>query len=74
MAFEIHENHRFLNVSVWSKLENNSKGAGRGERDALLGHISIPLSSIVSECSATKLGHHIKSYFLLPPESYITMR
>ncbi|XP_069677414.1 PDZ domain-containing protein 8 isoform X2 [Periplaneta americana] len=73
MTFQIHENHRYLNVSVWSKSENGSKPAGRGDRDVLLGHISIPLSSIATECCATKLGHHIKSYFLLPPEPHIAM-
>jgi hypothetical protein len=74
LNFQIHENHRYLNVSVWSKSENGTKLVGRGDRDVLLGHISIPLSSIASECCATKLGHHIKSYFLLPPEPDIAMR
>ncbi|XP_021925331.1 PDZ domain-containing protein 8 isoform X2 [Zootermopsis nevadensis] len=73
LNFQIHENHRYLNVSVWSKSENGTKLVGRGDRDVLLGHISIPLSSIVSECSSTKLGHHIKSYFLLPPEPHMAI-
>jgi hypothetical protein len=74
LTFQIHENHRYLNVSVWSKPKNGMKLAGRGDRDVLLGHISTPLSSIASECRATKLGHHIKSYFLLPPEPHMAMR
>ncbi|PNF14527.1 hypothetical protein B7P43_G15458 [Cryptotermes secundus] len=73
VTFQIHENHRYLNVSAWSKSENGTKPTGRGDRDVLLGHISIPLSSIASECCATKLGHHIKSYFLLPPEPHMAM-
>jgi hypothetical protein len=73
LTFQIHEQHRYLNVSVWSKSENGTKVVGRWDRDVLLGHISIPLSSITSECCATKLGHHIKSYFLLPPEPHIAM-
>jgi hypothetical protein len=74
LTVQIHENHRYLHVSVWSKSETGTKPAGRGDRDVLLGHISIPLSSIASECCATKLGHHIKSYFLLPPEPHMAMR
>ncbi|PSN46043.1 hypothetical protein C0J52_07689 [Blattella germanica] len=73
VTFQIHENHRYLNLSVWSKSENGTKPTGRGEKDVLLGHVSIPLSSIAAECSATKLGHHIKNYFLLPPDSFINM-
>jgi len=74
LTFHIHEQHRYLNVSVWSKSENGTKVVGRGDRDVLLGHISVPLSAIISECRATKLGHYIKNYFLLPPEPHVAMR
>jgi len=74
LTFHIHEQHRYLNVSVWSKSENGTKVVGRGDRDVLLGHISIPLSAVICECRATKLGHYINSYFLLPPEPHVAMR
>ncbi|XP_066999590.2 PDZ domain-containing protein 8 isoform X2 [Anabrus simplex] len=82
LNFKIHSKLRYLNVSVWSKGSGNDNTTtasksklvpgqpNRIERDTLLGHVSIPLAAIASECSATKLGHHLKSYSLLPPDPY----
>jgi hypothetical protein len=38
-TFEIHENHRYLNVSALSKSENGTNVAGRGDHNVLLGYI-----------------------------------
>ncbi|XP_063242954.1 PDZ domain-containing protein 8 isoform X2 [Bacillus rossius redtenbacheri] len=80
VSFHVAEDHRYLNVSVWSKA--GAEGAAgkqppspspRGERDVLLGHVSIPLAAIAAECGCTSLGHHIKSFSLLPPDPHTAM-
>ncbi|XP_046670278.1 PDZ domain-containing protein 8-like isoform X2 [Homalodisca vitripennis] len=53
LKFNILPEHRFLNLSVWSK----------GEKNTLLGHISLPLALLC----VSSMGHHIDTHFLLPP-------
>nr|CAD7403184.1 unnamed protein product [Timema cristinae] len=77
LLFNIQEDHKYLNVSVWSKAcvePPNKQTAGPVPgRDILLGHISVPLAALEVECSNTKLGHHIDNFYLLPPDPHIAM-
>ncbi|XP_075226255.1 PDZ domain containing 8 isoform X2 [Lycorma delicatula] len=58
LRFYVNSEHRYLNLSVWSK----------GEKNMLLGHISLPLAS---QCCIPASGYHIKLYSLLPPDPHL---
>lgn len=58
LKFNIIPEYRYLNLSVW----------GRGEKNVLLGHISLPLAT---QCCVTRVGHHIDTYSLLPPDPHL---
>nr|CAD7429133.1 unnamed protein product [Timema monikensis] len=77
LLFNIQEDHKYLNVSVWSKAcvepPNKQTAGPLPGRDILLGHISVPLAALEVECSNTKLGHHIDNFYLLPPDPHIAM-
>lgn len=77
LSFALVGQHRYLNVSVWSRASALSNASSTSSssispsiqpKDILLGHVSIALSNIINECRSTRLGHHIKSYSLLPPD------
>lgn len=58
LRFHVNSEHKYLNMSVWSK----------GERNTLLGHISLPL---ISQICVPTPGHRIKLYSLLPPDPHL---
>lgn len=57
LKFKILPEHKFLNLSVWNK----------GEKNMLLGHISLPLTGL---CMST-VGHYVNTYSLLPSHPHL---
>ncbi|XP_046985794.1 PDZ domain-containing protein 8 isoform X1 [Schistocerca americana] len=61
VEFTITERHQYLNISVW----------GKGiSQTALLGHVSVPLESVIT---ASKQRHHSRMCALLPPDPHTAM-
>lgn len=72
LTFLLQSKHRYLNVSVWSKVPSVETEGGtrvRAERDKLVGHVSLPLGAVMAQCNASTMGHYLKCYTLLPPDS-----
>ncbi|GAB6027659.1 hypothetical protein CHUAL_001900 [Chamberlinius hualienensis] len=72
IVFEVGENNKFLNLCVWhhiadQKLEKQDKSC-RHEKDVLLGHVSILLADIATECAFHRQGFFRQTFQLLPPE------
>ncbi|XP_054272610.1 PDZ domain-containing protein 8 [Macrosteles quadrilineatus] len=63
LKFNILPEHKFLNLSVWSR----SPSGGSCDKNSLLGHVSLPLSTL---CVST-LGHHVDTHSLLPPYPHL---
>ncbi|XP_034824149.1 PDZ domain-containing protein 8 [Maniola hyperantus] len=59
--FKLNENHKYLNINVWSTMP--------GEKDEiLLGYLNIPLAALLGECQDSTVPHHMKRYQFLPPD------
>ncbi|XP_064636736.1 PDZ domain-containing protein 8-like isoform X2 [Lineus longissimus] len=69
--FDVEEVHRYLNVCVWyrtpEKLDKHDRVI-KPEKDLLLGHLSVPLMDIASQCAGTLQGDDQQVYCLSPPE------
>ncbi|XP_074651149.1 PDZ domain-containing protein 8-like isoform X2 [Tubulanus polymorphus] len=69
--FDVEDHHKYLNACVWyrtpEKLDKQSRII-KPQKDLLLGHISVPLMDIATECLTTLQGDTQKSYYLSPPE------
>ncbi|KAL4709784.1 hypothetical protein ACJJTC_001238 [Scirpophaga incertulas] len=59
--FKLNENHKYLNINVWTTVP--------GEKDEiLLGYLNIPLTALLAECQDSTVPHHMKRYQFLPPD------
>lgn len=58
--FHLCEASHYLNLNVYGR--NN-------EESILLGYLNIPTNSIIAECNESHLGHYLKQYSLIPPDS-----
>lgn len=58
--FKLSEASQYLNLNVYGR--NN-------EESILLGYLNIPINSIIAECNESHLGHYLKQYSLIPPDS-----
>lgn len=60
-VFTLKDGLKYLNINVWGTTPNT--------KDTLLGYINIPLGEILNECCNSMLGHYIRSYSFLPPNT-----
>ncbi|XP_046604736.1 PDZ domain-containing protein 8 isoform X1 [Neodiprion virginianus] len=65
--FQIDSDLQYLNLGVWARVK------GGDNPPLLLGYINAPIKLILAQCSMSTIGHYLKCYALLPPDTGSTM-
>lgn len=61
--FQIDSDLQYLNLGVWARVK------GGDNPPLLLGYINAPIKLILAQCSVSTIGHYLKCYALLPPDT-----
>lgn len=61
--FQIDSDLQYLNLGVWARIK------GGENPPLLLGYINAPVKLILAQCSESTIGHYLKCYALLPPDT-----
>ncbi|XP_012252778.2 PDZ domain-containing protein 8 isoform X2 [Athalia rosae] len=62
-SFQIESDLQYLNLGVWARVR------GGEIPPLLLGYINAPVKLILAHCSVSTIGHYLKCYALLPPDT-----
>ncbi|XP_078683133.1 PDZ domain-containing protein 8-like isoform X1 [Branchiostoma floridae x Branchiostoma belcheri] len=60
--FDIEDEDKYLNICIWAK------GVEKGDKEELIGHVSISLMDVALQCLTTLSGEYQNCYLLEPPE------
>ncbi|XP_066288045.1 PDZ domain-containing protein 8-like isoform X2 [Branchiostoma lanceolatum] len=60
--FDIEDEDKYLNICIWAK------GVEKGDKEELIGHVSITLIDVALQCLTTLSGEYQNCFLLEPPE------